>query len=1461
MAEQEHVDAMLAELSGEGVLARRGEFELDASKAREKMSKFQLQNPLGYVLEFVQTSYLLGAEAIDVEADSDEFQIEWVGHPVSAEQIENLYGAAFSNDPDVMVQALKHLAIGVNAASGIGLSRLVVEGVDGEGQGFRWTQVGEVEQLDMVECASIGQGVEPGFVRVYLKEKLRFSHIGEFFGRLSREVVELELIRDRCRYSPQKITLNGEVFEHELTLPEGCAASKYFERDQVQGVAGFMAESGPCTIEVTQHGVLVGEPQLMMHTFHGHVLVNADHLQKDLSRTAIVEDEAWRALVWEVIPDVLAGLAATFLKGALDYIPGVVRVKPPEGDLWIEDMMGRSIARKLKANNGLDGWGDGFESLYQLARCYPLMLPAHRHPAFDGLCGADMELAHPEALRSMEEVSRVLAAGQHDSIGYSRQGYPELEAEKLVFVEQSSGVQPAWRFEHSPGGVVAMLGELDGYVWKDQTGWLKSQWTRHKNYMVWSERPPIEDFETPEGSDVWLHKSLDKVAYTWSWRAVDSHQPPEITYLKNGRVFCVRMLEHHDVFNGLKLTVQGRYKINALFSEVVLDQNHVNMIAAAAAHFPEFMLGVMEWVLQTRRTFTHRAWLRAYLVELCDGELEKAFLDVLHSRNHGKAQLKRFDRFMRHEHWLLSRKLDTFAIPGQRLELLAGLDHISRIPLFRGLETGTGREELLSLGQLHAMHVEEERLGYVKEDVDMDLIRSLERRRMLLWLEFGEIPAAEVLTSRFVLKDLEASEELEHERAELAFMERKIVQRVTERCDDAIAHREFRVAGAIPCQIVFRPMFDLEEMMGGTSRVEFAPGSELSVKGLSFVGGRPRGALRYTFLYHGRVLDTGVLEYGIGHMEVEIDATEHIAIEPDFSGVKVGTLFRQVIDTAKRLSWEMVRERFDELLGRLAELSDAETLELWGYVERTVHDKTLTGPGFRASEAHFRKAKVFKRRPDFLLDYEQLIACEDHQGRTFYVHKREEVHEDLLPVSGRSAVIEIPSASALPAMKALLGEGCKLVHVAMTSESLQRVEQAKQKFLEQRQLDWQEPAGHGKRTFVWSRTFEIGDRRGSMAMWLDEDPRESVPGVQIELLNQSRRIQTATRLMYLGRFGVRIEADDLDVDPSWGGLTNTASFQALCTEVTNKVRQGFEAELEEVYQRPHLVTSEERAMWFGYMFKLKKTKPRRLDESHIKQLVEALPLFERADGKWCDIEEVTEVTRQHASKLLHIERDRVGTVPEDRRSHVFVLPAEEEGLWRALFSRALLRDVHEVLAKEKAKRKIETQLSDFAKASRRWDKIEEEAEQAEDAMEDVVSRLSLELEQPVENASDRLDMILESVELPEELQKSFEDHVIGELRRRLLEGREANHELIFIQDDLSRHIDFVEAHDVSTIRVEREHIRLPRKHPAVLALEQAPHDAIWWNVLVSAVYSAINTRYVRVTDQHEEQFLEELART
>ena len=117
---------LLGELRAGGELDSRGRFTLDRAQARIKMQKFQLVDARRYVLELVQAALLRGASEVVFDIDADDMRMRFDGEGFRAEELGELWASIFADGDEPLLRGQRQLALGLNAALGLGPRRITV---------------------------------------------------------------------------------------------------------------------------------------------------------------------------------------------------------------------------------------------------------------------------------------------------------------------------------------------------------------------------------------------------------------------------------------------------------------------------------------------------------------------------------------------------------------------------------------------------------------------------------------------------------------------------------------------------------------------------------------------------------------------------------------------------------------------------------------------------------------------------------------------------------------------------------------------------------------------------------------------------------------------------------------------------------------------------------------------------------------------------------------------------------------------------------------------------------------------------------------------------------------------------------------------------------------------------------------------------------------------------------------
>ncbi len=275
-------------LRAEGQVDSVGRFTLDPVKAREKLQKFQLVDAHRYVLELVQAAVLRGATDIGFDIDADDMHMRFDGAVFSAEELGDVWGSIFADGDERLLRGVRQLALGLNAALGLGPKRIVVRS-------------GGQELRLVPGAADVHKAVEPAIAgtTIHVAQRVKLAGLGLFFKNLVGSLAEEVHLRERCVYAAQAITLDGVRISRGFKIAEALGVHEI----AAPGVRGLVAatnsEAAP-ELRLIKDGVWIDSRELAGCGPGVLALVEGEGLRKDVSLAKIVADETLAAVLSQV---------------------------------------------------------------------------------------------------------------------------------------------------------------------------------------------------------------------------------------------------------------------------------------------------------------------------------------------------------------------------------------------------------------------------------------------------------------------------------------------------------------------------------------------------------------------------------------------------------------------------------------------------------------------------------------------------------------------------------------------------------------------------------------------------------------------------------------------------------------------------------------------------------------------------------------------------------------------------------------------------------------------------------------------------------------------------------------------------------------------------------------------------------------------------------------------------------
>ncbi|MBC8074044.1 MAG: hypothetical protein IAG13_37335, partial [Deltaproteobacteria bacterium] len=295
------VDGLIAGLRGEGAVASRGQFTLDAEQAREKLRMFQLADPHRWIVLVVQALLARGAQRVDVAIDTDDVRVVADARAFSADELSDLPNVLLGEN--VVAPGLRELALGLNAALALDPRWLRLESVDGT-HGVQLEQrPGERDRVEAIASAAPG-------VRVQVKRRLGLGLVARFFRIGRASVREHELLRRHCGFATAEIVLDGLRLPVIARDDDVTSWRELVVDGVVRGELGISRAGGEGRIELLRHQLWMSTHSSSDPAFIGvRARLDVSAMRTDVSMAEVVRDAEYEALLAAVHRSVEASLA------------------------------------------------------------------------------------------------------------------------------------------------------------------------------------------------------------------------------------------------------------------------------------------------------------------------------------------------------------------------------------------------------------------------------------------------------------------------------------------------------------------------------------------------------------------------------------------------------------------------------------------------------------------------------------------------------------------------------------------------------------------------------------------------------------------------------------------------------------------------------------------------------------------------------------------------------------------------------------------------------------------------------------------------------------------------------------------------------------------------------------------------------------------------------------------------
>lgn len=289
-------DDLLRSFRDEGEWESQGSFTLDPGKVWQKLGQFALSDPRRYLLHLISWAVGCGASSVEISHERGLLRVVPHGIDVSAAHLPRMVSGETPDSP-----AWRDLLIATASASRLPGARVTLQAA-----GTRLLADADGLRLE-------ARGVETE-VSWQLEEEV--SRLFDWVGRLlGDQTPEIALVRELCAYCEVPVLVGGEPIALPLRLPpirkalhlagpglpvapEQLATGDIETRPSPGPysclVLASTTEILPTRAIYIVRGVTFERPPLQLYGENFVALVNAPHLEKDLSGEGLVDNDDCR---------------------------------------------------------------------------------------------------------------------------------------------------------------------------------------------------------------------------------------------------------------------------------------------------------------------------------------------------------------------------------------------------------------------------------------------------------------------------------------------------------------------------------------------------------------------------------------------------------------------------------------------------------------------------------------------------------------------------------------------------------------------------------------------------------------------------------------------------------------------------------------------------------------------------------------------------------------------------------------------------------------------------------------------------------------------------------------------------------------------------------------------------------------------------------------------------------------
>ncbi len=467
------MDALWASLS-EGCerVASNQSLGLDEVRARQLLGLMRLEDPRHYVLELVQVASMLGATAVDIELETHVLRFQCDGEGFDGEALEGLYAAVFRVRSSLLDDAMRHLALAMGSAQCLGVSRVVLDSVTVGGEGWRLFIQGEGNG----RVWSQGEPGEDSGLHLEVRQKVQWRHVGELWERMMGRQVEVQVLRERCRFARFDVCVDGVVVSKGHYL-EGEYDVVLGEDGGVHDASGVM---GVCVgvkrasrVIWVRHGVVIEVEEEMYDWGCMEAVIEVPELKLDLALGGVIKGEVWA----DVRRDVVMGLLH---EGLGEVLAQGMEHEVNKGGTYFDGRLDVNVFKRIAwcvLRQSGDGLRDGVGVSWRSEEVLRLIEGVKLWPVADRIDGVE---AWEKALVSLSELG----------VGFERRDNRLMvSADRKPVRLEGEDAHVLWvRGYDRDRPLEKLRAYLPGLKVVDVSEELERERVRQKNYMAWASR-------------------------------------------------------------------------------------------------------------------------------------------------------------------------------------------------------------------------------------------------------------------------------------------------------------------------------------------------------------------------------------------------------------------------------------------------------------------------------------------------------------------------------------------------------------------------------------------------------------------------------------------------------------------------------------------------------------------------------------------------------------------------------------------------------------------------------------------------------------------------------------------------------------------------------------------------------------------------------------------------------------